>query len=86
MVWTVRDSNLARGKRFYASIERSQWLWAHQPPVDRLPVFPPGIKRPWRVVNRSPPSGAEVKNKWSYTPTPSVCFHVLAREKFNFTF
>jgi hypothetical protein len=30
----------------------------------------PGVKRPGRDVDHSPPFGAEVKNEWSYTSTP----------------
>ena len=33
------------------------------------PSFP-GLKRPGREVDRSPPSGVEVKNEWSYSFTP----------------
>jgi hypothetical protein len=29
-----------------------------------------GVRRPWRGVDRSSPSSAEVKNEWSYTFTP----------------
>ena len=29
----------------------------------------PGVKRPRREVNHSPPSSAKVKDTWSYTPT-----------------
>jgi len=30
----------------------------------------PGAKRQEREINHSPPSGAEVKNEWSYISTP----------------
>ena len=33
----------------------------------------PGVKRPGRKVDYSPPSSAEVKNEWSYTSAPSIC-------------
>jgi hypothetical protein len=33
--------------------------------------FPPGVKRPKREADHSPPSGAEVKNAWSYISTSS---------------
>jgi hypothetical protein len=36
-------------------------------------VFP-GIKRPGREADHSPPSGADVKNAWSYTSTPPYVF------------
>ena len=34
--------------------------------------FLPGVKRPGRDVDYSPPSSAEVKNSWSYTSTSTV--------------
>jgi hypothetical protein len=33
----------------------------------------PGVKRPGREANHSPPSTAEVKNAWSYTSTLPIC-------------
>jgi hypothetical protein len=30
----------------------------------------PGLKRPEREADHSPPPGAEVKNAWRYTSTP----------------
>jgi hypothetical protein len=35
----------------------------------------PGVKRPGREVDHSPPSGAEVKNKLSYDSTPPIRLH-----------
>jgi hypothetical protein len=32
----------------------------------------PGVKRPGREADHSPPSSAEVKNIWSYTSTPPI--------------
>jgi hypothetical protein len=32
----------------------------------------PGVKRPGREADHSPPSSAEVKNSWSYTSTPPI--------------
>ena len=40
---------------------------------DRLSF--PGVKRLGREANRSSPSSAEVKNEWSHTSAPPVCFH-----------
>jgi hypothetical protein len=34
-----------------------------------------GIKLPRREVNHSPPSITELKNAWSYTSAPPICFH-----------
>jgi len=35
---------------------------------------PPGVKRPGREDDHSPPSSAEV-NAWSYTSTPPIRLH-----------
>jgi hypothetical protein len=35
----------------------------------------PGVKRPGREADHSPPSSAEVKNTWSYTSTPPIRLH-----------
>jgi len=35
----------------------------------------PGIKLPGCVTDYSPLPSAEVKNAWSYTPTPSIRLH-----------
>jgi hypothetical protein len=52
-----------------------------QPPICWLPELSPGVKRPGREVNHKHLSRAEVKNKWSYTCTPSIC---LRRVDFTF--
>jgi hypothetical protein len=44
----------------------------------------PGLRQPRHQVNHSPPSSAEVKNEWSYTSTPPLCFYSTDREKFTF--
>jgi hypothetical protein len=36
----------------------------------------PGVKRPGREADRSPPASAEVKNTWIYTSTPPYVFTV----------
>jgi hypothetical protein len=49
-----------------------------------------GVKQPGHEVDHSPPSSAEVKNAWSYTSTPPICFHGVVlnkhRDSFTFTF
>jgi hypothetical protein len=35
----------------------------------------PRVKRPGREADHSHPSSAEVKNAWSYTPTPPIRLH-----------
>jgi hypothetical protein len=43
-----------------------------------------GIKQPGRDVDHSPPSSSEVKNEWSYTSAPPMCFQGVDRGNFNF--
>jgi hypothetical protein len=43
-------------------------------PMDTGGSFP-GVKRPGREADHSPPSSAEVKNEWSYTSTPPIRLH-----------
>jgi len=45
----------------------------------------PGVKRPGRDVNHSPPSSAEVKNDWSIISVPTRCFDDVDRTSI-FTF
>jgi hypothetical protein len=51
----------------------------------------PGVKRPVREADHSPPFSVEVKNEWSYTSTPQygfmACFSVKKghRDKFTVT-
>jgi len=35
-------------------------------------------------ANKSPPSGAEVKNRWSYNSTPPVRLHGVDMDSFTF--
>jgi hypothetical protein len=45
----------------------------------------PGIKQQGHEADHSPPSSAEVKNEWSYTPTPPYVFMVGTSVPFTFT-
>jgi hypothetical protein len=46
-----------------------------QLPIQWVPeALSPGVKRPGREANHSPPSNGEVKNRWSYTSTPFYIF------------
>jgi hypothetical protein len=41
-----------------------------QPPIQCITgALSPGVKRPEREADHSPPTGAEVKNTWSHTST-----------------
>jgi hypothetical protein len=70
MVWTVRSSNPSRVNIFISSAKRPDRLWG---PSSRLAYWVPGLKRSGRDADQSPPSSAEVKNKWSYTSIPRIC-------------
>jgi hypothetical protein len=79
MRWTVRGSNPGRGNRFFSKTPRP----ALRP--TQLPVqWVPGVKRPWREVNLSSPSSAEVKNEWSCASVSRIRLHGVGREKFRF--
>ena len=38
------------------------------------------VKLPVHEAGHSPPPSAEVKNEWSYTSAPLICFHSVDRE------
>jgi len=46
----------------------------------------PGLKRPERKVDHSPPSSTEGKNDWSYTSSPTIRLHGVEGDKFTYTF
>jgi hypothetical protein len=62
---------------------------AHEPPIEwvRGALFP-GVKRPAREADHSPPCSAEVKNAWNYTSIPQYFFMAwcLVKYRDNFTF
>jgi hypothetical protein len=43
-----------------------------------------GVKQPGLEADSSPPSNAEVKNKWLYLHS-LVCLHGMCRDNFTFT-
>jgi hypothetical protein len=48
-----------------------------------------GVKRQVHEADHSPPSGAEVKNAWSYTSTPQYVlmeWYLVKHRDFTFTF
>jgi hypothetical protein len=65
-------------------------LWGfNQPPIQLVPRFSlpgrrGGVKRPRREFSHSPPSNADVKNGWSYTPVSPVCLRGVKSENFTF--
>lgn len=55
-------------------------------PIQWVPGFFPGVNRPGREVNHSPPSSDDVRNKWSCTSTALICLNDVYRENFAFAF
>jgi hypothetical protein len=43
-----------------------------------------GVKRPGSDTDYTHPFSTEVKNNWSYIPSPRKHFHVVKRENFTF--
>jgi hypothetical protein len=41
-----------------------------QPPIEWVPGFPRGVKRPERETDHSPPNSGKVNKMWIYTATP----------------
>jgi hypothetical protein len=59
------------GSRVF-STSSSPALVSTQPPIQWVPGVPsPGVKWPVREVDHSPPTSAEVKKMWIYTPIPT---------------
>jgi hypothetical protein len=61
------------GSRIFSSPRRPDWLWGLLSNGYRG-LFPPGVKRPWREADHSPPASAEVKKTRIYTSTPLYVF------------
>jgi hypothetical protein len=55
---------------FSLSMSSRQALRPTEPPIQLVT----GVKRAGRERNHSPPTSVEVKNKWTYTSTPSCFF------------
>jgi hypothetical protein len=62
--------------RIFSSPDRpDRLLRSTQPPIQWVPgALSPGVKRPGRGVDHSPPTSAEVKKMWIYTSTPTYAF------------
>jgi hypothetical protein len=69
----VRGSIPSRGKIFLFFIVFRQALGPTQPPIQWVPwVIPPGVERPGREADHSPPSSAEVNNGGVTPPLPHM--------------
>jgi hypothetical protein len=82
----LTGSNPCRGNRFLPSPKRPGAVRGPmQPPSPWLPAFPlPGVKRPRREANHSPPSSAEAQNERSCTSTPLVYLQGTDRDNLTF--
>jgi hypothetical protein len=62
------------GSRIYSTSLRPA-LGSTQSPVKWVPgAHSPGVKRPMREADHSPPTNAEVKKMWIYTSSPPYTF------------
>jgi hypothetical protein len=70
-----RSSSPGRVKNFLFSTSSRPVQGPTQPPIQWVPgsLFP-GVKRPEREADQSPPANAEVKKVWIYTCTPLYAF------------
>jgi hypothetical protein len=64
------------GSRIFCSPRRPDGLWG---PSNLLSdgyrgLSSPGVERPGREADHSPPASAEVKKMWIYTSTPPYAF------------
>jgi hypothetical protein len=65
------------GSRMFSSPRRPDHFGSTQPPIQWVPgAFSPGVKRPGREADHSPPANAELKNIWIYTSTHPYAFVV----------
>jgi hypothetical protein len=63
------------GKNFHFSTSSRPALGSTQPPIQWVPgPLSPGVKRPGREADHSPPTSAEVKKMWIYTSTTAYAF------------
>jgi hypothetical protein len=92
--WTIGvlgfDSRRGLGIFLFTTVSRPA-LGPTLPPIQGVPGdLSLEVKRPGREADHSPPSGAEVKNVWSYTSTPHYVFTawclVKHRDTCTFTF
>jgi hypothetical protein len=76
--WTTRELRFdyRQGKKLFLFDQGlGPTLEPFQRRVQQVPrVLFPALKQPGRLDDRSPPSIAEIKNKWRYT-SASSCFH-----------
>ena len=85
--WTVWGSNPSRGKRFSLLQNRpDHFLGLRSLLFNECWCSFLEVKRPEHELDHSPPSSAEVKNKWSYNSYLPTCLHGMDSDSFNFNF
>jgi hypothetical protein len=73
-----RSSSSGRVKNFLFSTSSIPVLRPIKPLIQWVPgALSPGIKRPGRGADHSPPTSAEVKKMWIYISTPPYAFMAL---------
>jgi hypothetical protein len=71
-----RSSSPGRVKNFLSSTSSRPALGPTQPHIQLVPgALSPGVKRPGREADHSPPTSAEVKNTWIYISTLPIRLH-----------
>jgi hypothetical protein len=67
---------------YISSPYRRDQVWALLANENGSPL--PGLKQLGQEFDPSPPSTAEVKNKWSYTSNTPMCLHSVDKKIFKF--
>jgi hypothetical protein len=73
---TLNVVRIPVGSRIFSSPRRPDRPWGStQPPIQWVPgALSPGVKRPGREADQSPPASAEVKKMWIYSSTSPYAF------------
>jgi hypothetical protein len=72
LIFILTDNTTASGQALGPSRSPVQWIPGS---------LSPEVGQPGRVANHSPPSSAEVKKAWGYTPLPQYAFMVWCSVK-----
>jgi hypothetical protein len=75
--WLAENRSSSPGvvKNFHFYMSSRAALGSTQPPNQWVPGAPsPGVKRPMREADHSPPTGVEVKKMRAYISTPPYAF------------
>jgi hypothetical protein len=71
------DDRIPVGSRIFSASSRPA-LRHTKPPIKLVPgTLSPGVKRPVRDADHSPPNSAEEKKTWFYTSTLPIRLHGL---------